>query len=209
MPLLSLKHTKMCATFHEPWSHQLEGPEVQSDIINNWLHSWLRSHKLPLTIKVQIFAFLFSTVFMFYLYENGLIGNVSWYYRCVCLLWTCWLWAVNCMFGFSTPQEDLHLVHYIENDLHLYWANIFWALSLLSTTINEIHLRSWARQINPIRFCHSFCVLLMSSPPPLLCSLSVCSLPFFTHSLALFYFCLSDHCGQQQLCYVFSWNNGC
>lgn len=56
------------------------------------------------------------------------------------------------------PQEDLLLVHYKEKDVCLCWAPLWCALPLLSATINEIHLRSRARQINPIRFCHSLCV---------------------------------------------------
>lgn len=89
-------------------------------------------------------------------------------------------------------QDDLPLVHYKEKDICLCWA-LLWC-PLLSATINEIHLRSRARQINPIRFCHSLCVsfsdILSSSSP---CSLS---LPL-SHShvpLPRFFCFLFTHC---------------
>lgn len=69
--------------------------------------------------------------------------------------------------------------------------------SLLSATIDEIHLRSWARQINPIRFCHSLCVslhdiLFFFSPAfSLLLSLCVTILPFSLYVRLLYSLCHS------------------
>lgn len=95
---------------------------------------------------------LFSALFLIWLSKillNIMSASVSLYGNVLSLY----------LFGSRISTEDLRIVHYKEKDICLCWAPLWCALPLLSATINEIHLRSQARQINPIRFCHSLCVL--------------------------------------------------
>lgn len=92
--------------------------------------------------------------------------------------------------AFTTRLKDMCLVHYEEKDACLYCALVWCVLPSLSAIINEIHLRSRARQINPIRFCHSSCGLFFS----LLCIPSLCGTPGLSFRTAFISFLLFSPC---------------
>lgn len=96
---------------------------------------------------------------------------------CVCVdasYWPVWL---PC-----SRKEDLRLVHQGWKDvcLHRLPPSLWCALPSAPAAANEIHLRSWRRQINPIRFCHS--PLAVAPPPCPSISLSAAASPL--HSAA-------------------------
>lgn len=93
-----------------------------------------------------------------------------------------------------------------EKDIGLCWAPLRCALLSLSATINEIHQRGWARQINPIRFCHSGCPFsdILSSPFLMLSPLFLNGCHFHYISFFLYIPC---HSPSIAIVYHFKWKN--
>lgn len=184
----------MCSvSFWEIWSQC--GSEVSCYC--DWQVKQWRTQ--PGLVCMRCITFLFSA------FTNMSQWNTSKYdkFSCLCLY-------VNVLsfnqFGSRISTENLHLVRYEEKDICLSRALLWCALPLLSATINEIHLRSQARQINPIRFCHSLCVLQWRSRLLFPSSLTLaCSpLPFI---LSLILFLLLPQ-RSTAIVYLFGWKNG-